>query len=479
MGRLLTLCVGAFFTFLVASTNANKLIPGLACRFRFCNTPPRRPFDSFGEKTCRSRLADSVPNQCWFIELTHNITNSTRAPGKSMRSTNETLVAANETSVATTPAVVPQSLRRAPVALIQTGAQVHETSSTKAKGTSKSKVKDNVKSESTVFEEPSVLVKVIPEEAPDVSLKTKMDDLEEFFSREEYNTIRQGETELNEITSITATEIRKAIAVQLAPFDIEPNVLRAFYDYARILARKGARPGVCAAVPKIRAGRPKNEALREDKPPGAFGQVTHGILDSLQTGNASKAVPDFSGTFAVNNLTEEHGVSLLQTSSKTSAKSTQKAQSGTTSVASRYDPVNFGLNRQLNVKVAQSSKPYPTIDELVEDMEVRRMKSENLARMKILQTHSRLMKAQQNMLKEALHYGLNEVMGKYGAIITAIKTELLPFTMGIAGSPARRISLFKSDYDLRKYIKYNARKSVSLVGRYAKRYAEEVLNKIH
>eukprot|EP00919_Chromeraceae_sp_WS-2016_P018209 GHVR01043255.1.p1 GENE.GHVR01043255.1~~GHVR01043255.1.p1 ORF type:complete len:102 (-),score=4.42 GHVR01043255.1:282-587(-) len=99
-------------------------------------------------------------------------------------------------------------------------------------------------------------------------------------------------------------------------------------------------------------------------------------------------------------------------------------------------------------------------------MERRRDRTETLEQMKILNLHSRLMKNQHNMIKEALHYGLNEVIGKYGSIVSAIKSDLVPFTMGL-DSPDRKVSLFKSDYDLRKFIKFQAKK-------YAKWYAEKL-----
>ncbi|KAL8424662.1 hypothetical protein Efla_006447 [Eimeria flavescens] len=64
------------------------------------------------------------------------------------------------------------------------------------------------------------------------------------------------------------------------------------------------------------------------------------------------------------------------------------------SSASSGQQAKFGLSaeKQLNVKIAQSDKPYPTVDELVSDMQKKRDSTERLERMKILQLQLKLLK---------------------------------------------------------------------------------------
>ena len=52
-----------------------------------------------------------------------------------------------------------------------------------------------------------------------------------------------------------------------------------------------------------------------------------------------------------------------------------------------------GLPKQLNVRVAASDLPYPTIASLVQDMQTRRDTAENLARQRILELELKLLKA--------------------------------------------------------------------------------------
>ncbi|PHJ24892.1 blood stage antigen 41-3 precursor [Cystoisospora suis] len=91
------------------------------------------------------------------------------------------------------------------------------------------------------------------------------------------------------------------------------------------------------------------------------------------------------------------------------------------------------MEKQLNVKVAQSDKPYPTVDELVSDMEKKRNATERLERMKILELQLKLLKAQDEMIKDALHTSVARVLAQYapaGERVTLSGTTSAPHSIG-------------------------------------------------
>ncbi|GAW82810.1 41K blood stage antigen precursor 41-3 [Plasmodium gonderi] len=79
----------------------------------------------------------------------------------------------------------------------------------------------------------------------------------------------------------------------------------------------------------------------------------------------------------------------------------------------------------LNVKISQTDYGYPTIDELVMQMQKKRDISENLERKKILDLQMKLLKVQSEMLKDALHFSISKVMAQYSPIVETMKLESL------------------------------------------------------
>eukprot|EP00366_Plasmodium_knowlesi_P003085 XP_002260582.1 blood-stage antigen 41-3, putative [Plasmodium knowlesi strain H] len=79
----------------------------------------------------------------------------------------------------------------------------------------------------------------------------------------------------------------------------------------------------------------------------------------------------------------------------------------------------------LNVKISQTDYGYPTIDELVMHMQKRRDISEKLERQKILDLQMKLLKAQSEMIKDALHFALSKVIAQYSPVVETMKLESL------------------------------------------------------
>lgn len=68
---------------------------------------------------------------------------------------------------------------------------------------------------------------------------------------------------------------------------------------------------------------------------------------------------------------------------------------------------------------------YPTIDELVMQMQKRRDISEQLERQKILELQMKLLKAQSEMIKDALQFSISKVIAQYSPIVETMKLESL------------------------------------------------------
>jgi len=76
-----------------------------------------------------------------------------------------------------------------------------------------------------------------------------------------------------------------------------------------------------------------------------------------------------------------------------------------------------GLPKQLNVRVAASEVPYPTVASLVQDMQTRRDTAENLLRQRVLELELKLLKAENSMIKDSLHAAVGRVLSQYAAIV--------------------------------------------------------------
>ena len=83
-----------------------------------------------------------------------------------------------------------------------------------------------------------------------------------------------------------------------------------------------------------------------------------------------------------------------------------------------------GKAEHINVKIKSSEIPYPTIFRLVNEMQTRRNLAEKFERLKILEFEMNLQKAEDEMIKDALHQGLLKVMSKFGPAIEGLHEDL-------------------------------------------------------
>ncbi|SOV16214.1 blood stage antigen 41-3 precursor [Plasmodium sp. DRC-Itaito] len=86
---------------------------------------------------------------------------------------------------------------------------------------------------------------------------------------------------------------------------------------------------------------------------------------------------------------------------------------------------NENTGNILNVKISQTDYNYPTIDELVMQMQKKRDITEKLERQKILELQMKLLKAQSEMIKDALHFSISKVIAQYSPIVETLKLQTL------------------------------------------------------
>ena len=70
------------------------------------------------------------------------------------------------------------------------------------------------------------------------------------------------------------------------------------------------------------------------------------------------------------------------------------------------------LPQQTNVRIKAPEASYPKISSLVEDMEQRRDTSERLEAARILELELKLLKAENDMIKEALRLSVDRILGQ-------------------------------------------------------------------
>lgn len=84
---------------------------------------------------------------------------------------------------------------------------------------------------------------------------------------------------------------------------------------------------------------------------------------------------------------------------------------------------NVDSGNILNVKISQTDYGYPTVDELVMQMQKRRDISEKLGRQKILDLQIKLLKVQSEMIRDALYFTTSKVIAQYSPIVETLKLK--------------------------------------------------------
>ncbi|CEM32289.1 unnamed protein product [Vitrella brassicaformis CCMP3155] len=300
--------------------------------------------------------------------------------------------------------------------------------------------------------EPSMKVKLTDIKAPSRDIKSKIDQIEQKRSDEERKMIEQAIQEMSQLTKITIQE-SKNIEIQENPFIVDSRM--PVRQVAKLLRGRRVPEFPIVRIQPGRAAYASPIATRAGGtvPGGAGGallrfQQRHDRVMESHHGSAMKGYngkcldiqhrfPHFRLDCRIHKATAHIPTRML-----TSFIEIQHASRANASSASSLNPLSkLGglLESQLNVKVTQSDQPYPTVDELVADMEKRRDVAERLERMKILELELKLMKAENDMIKDALRSALSRVMAQYEPAVTAIKELLAPITLGRGSATGAKV----------------------------------------
>ncbi|EPR64842.1 putative blood stage antigen 41-3 precursor [Toxoplasma gondii GT1] len=237
---------------------------------------------------------------------------------------------------------------------------------------------------------PSVKVELTSIKEPSPQIKEKMDEIEELRADEETRMFQQAIAEFEQLTKITVQELEKNIQIQMNPFLVDTEAVGSAIQEQLSASAPASRTVSFLEVDDEGApflGR-KCEELRTRYP--GF------KVECPQGKQAKPAAPQ---------------VSFLE------LRDTETTEQHNTLIGSETE-------KQLNVKVTQSDKPYPTVDELVSDMQKKRDATERLERMKILELQLKLLKAQDEMIKDGLHTSVARVLAQYAPAVEAVKAEI-------------------------------------------------------
>ncbi|KAH0473435.1 MAG: uncharacterized protein KVP18_001782 [Porospora cf. gigantea A] len=84
---------------------------------------------------------------------------------------------------------------------------------------------------------------------------------------------------------------------------------------------------------------------------------------------------------------------------------------------------------QVNVKVASSDLPYPTVVRLFEEQQQRRIETRKLLNAKVLQYHLKLMGALREIVKDSVHRHVSQALGSAGMTAESIRNALIPLQL--------------------------------------------------
>eukprot|EP00917_Polyrhabdina_sp_WS-2016_P026397 GHVP01056706.1.p2 GENE.GHVP01056706.1~~GHVP01056706.1.p2 ORF type:complete len:263 (+),score=67.04 GHVP01056706.1:224-1012(+) len=222
------------------------------------------------------------------------------------------------------------------------------------------------------IENPKVDVEIVDVFEPDPDIEPKIEEVEDKRADEENETFEQAMEEFSQITSITVKELAKNLQTELNAFLVDrtgiENVLKEQMENFPLPNSNSEEIG----SPRLIQINPKNETelisanvVKQNYPRKDF--LPEGPLSFLAIGDSSVEA------------------------------------------------------EQLNVRFGVGDKPYPSVDSLVGDMEERRDITERLARSKILELELKLMKAQNEMIKDSLHGAISKVLASLGEASSSLK----------------------------------------------------------
>lgn len=194
---------------------------------------------------------------------------------------------------------------------------------------------------------PSVRITLSELTEPDVAIKDKIEEIEQYRSDEEVMMFESAISEMNSLREITILELEKQIQLQLNPF----------------------------LVNKMIVHRTLENELKE--------------LEKREETNHMRENAQKQSSFLEQNSSDEDTGNIL------------------------------------NVKISQTDSNYPTVDELVMNMQKRRDLTERLERQKILDLQMKLLKVQSEMIKDALHFSISKIIAQYSPIVETMKIEAM------------------------------------------------------
>lgn len=253
----------------------------------------------------------------------------------------------------------------------------HATSFLETKSTSQLKVINAI-------QKPSVQIMVDDIKAPDKKVKAKMDEIEQKRADEEAKMFEQAAEELNQLKKITLQELETNIQIQMNPFLVDTTSVVAQVE------QELPKPGTLSKLLAFRGIDNKGEKFINDKCSEVAQMYSEFNIDCA--------------SLSIKNKTKHS--SFLEVHAETETKAAA------------------GLRNQLNVRLGQSDKPYPTVDQLFSEAQKKRDATERLERMKILQLQLKFLKAMNEMIKEKLRFSVARVLAQFGPVVETIKTEI-------------------------------------------------------
>lgn len=196
---------------------------------------------------------------------------------------------------------------------------------------------------------PSVKISLSEISEPDIAIKDKIEEIEQYRTDEEVMMFEIAMSEMGSLRELTVLELEKQIQLQLNPFLVDKKVAHSTLE----------------------------KELKE--------------LEQREQINQMKAETEKQSMF----------------------------------LEKEPETTDEDVGNILNVKISQTDSNYPTVDELVMDMQKRRDITEKLERQKILELQMKLLKAQSEMIKDALHFAISKIIAQYSPIVETIKKEAL------------------------------------------------------
>lgn len=196
---------------------------------------------------------------------------------------------------------------------------------------------------------PSVKISLSEITEPDIAIKDKIEEIEQYRTDEEVMMFDIAISEMNSLREITILELEKQIQLQLNPFLVDKKV---------------ARNTLAKELNELHKNEEMNNMKDEAAKESMFIEKETEITDE-DTGNI------------------------------------------------------------LNVKISQADSNYPTVDELVMEMQKRRDLTEQLERQKILELQMKLLKVLSEMIKDNLHFSISKIIAQYSPIVETLKKEAL------------------------------------------------------